>query len=551
MNSRNRTKPILRPALLTAVVLGLTGCAHHVIRYTSADHDRLMSIDTREIDVVDLGSLSDTIPISVEEASERYREEVLLELVRTGIDAIGLDECRAAALQNNLDLRVQRVAPSIASALHDVESAKFEAVLQGGAQHSQSKTPTASQLEGSEISSSIFQTRVLKPLPIGGELAATLTSGRLDTDNRFAVLDPSFESDLTFSISQPLLRGAGARTNTHSIRVAALEMKISDARTKLEAIRVLAAAEQAYWLVYGASAAIGVRRQQYDLAMQQLNEAHLRVRAKAAPRVEITRAESGVAARLEGIILAETQMRIATRDLRRIMTRPDMPIESDAPMVLASLPNPVGLSLDPRALADSAVQNRMEMLELELQLAIDESTIDVEENARLPLFVLDYEYNVNGLGSSFGRAHGQLGSVEFADWTVGFRGEVPIGNRAAKARVRHALLIRAQRLATRGQREQAIRQEVYDTVDLLERNWDRILAARQEVIFASRTYEAERRQFELGVRTSTDVLDAAARLAIAQLREIHALVDHQISQIDIAYATGTLLGYTKVHWESI
>jgi len=205
--------------------------------------------------------------------------------------------------------------------------------------------------------------------------------------------------------------------------------------------------------------------------------------------------------------------------------------------------------LDAEALADFALENRMEMLELELRLAIDASTIDFERNGTLPLFVLDYSYSVNGLGSSFNEAFRDLAGGSFADYSVGLRAEIPVGNQAAKSRARRALLERLQRLATRDQRRLAIRQEVYDAVDQLEQNWQRILAARQEVILAGRTYEAEKRQFEVGLRTSTEVLEAAARIAGAQSREIHALAAYEISQIDIAYACGTLLGQEGVIWQ--
>jgi outer membrane protein TolC len=212
-------------------------------------------------------------------------------------------------------------------------------------------------------------------------------------------------------------------------------------------------------------------------------------------------------------------------------------------------PSPLGLDLDPDILAQLALDNRMEMLELELQLAIDASTIDFQKNAALPLVVLDYAYTVNGLGSTYGDAFDQLPDRTFEDWSLALRAEVPIGNEAAKARVNSALLTRLQRLASKEQRAAAIRQEVFDALDGLTQNWQRILAARQEAILAGRTYAAEQRQFDVGLRTSTDVLDAAARLADAQSNEIAALTGYQIAQIDIAFATGTLLGHDRVLWE--
>ena len=48
---------------------------------------------------------------------------------------------------------------------------------------------------------------------------------------------------------------------------------------------------------------------------------------------------------------------------------------------------------------------------------------------------------------------------------------------------------------------------------------------------------------------NTDVLDAAFRLSDAQSREVRALADYQIAKVDLAFATGTLLGKAKLQWE--
>ena len=53
----------------------------------------------------------------------------------------------------------------------------------------------------------------------------------------------------------------------------------------------------------------------------------------------------------------------------------------------------------------------------------------------------------------------------------------------------------------------------------------------------------------VGLRTATDVLDAQAKFANAQSTEISALTEYEIAQVDLAYATGTLLGATKIRWE--
>lgn len=97
----------------------------------------------------------------------------------------------------------------------------------------------------------------------------------------------------------------------------------------------------------------------------------------------------------------------------------------------------------------------------------------------------------------------------------------------------------------------AIRQEVYEAVNGLRQNWRGILAAAQGVTAAYRNYKVEQSQFQLGKRMSTDVLFAAAGLADAQLRKIRTFVEYEIAQVNLARATGTLLGYGQIQLEQI
>jgi outer membrane protein TolC len=198
-----------------------------------------------------------------------------------------------------------------------------------------------------------------------------------------------------------------------------------------------------------------------------------------------------------------------------------------------------------------AVENRMEMLELELQIAEDMSTIDYMHNQALPLVTMDYTYNVNGLGPTESDSFDLLYDKRFEDHRLGLQLLVPLGNEAAKSRLHQAFYQRRQRLATRENRAAVIELEVLNAVDQLEANWQRILASRQRTILDGRLFEAEKRQFELGLGTSTDVLEAQTNFADAQSAEILALAEYQIALVDLAYATGTLLGSAKVQWEPI
>jgi len=459
-----------------------------------------------------------------------------------------IEQARKLALANNLEIQVQLFDPAIARTSVTEEEGRFEALFNTSANFDKTDTPTSTRLESNQAKNLTVQPGIEIPLVTGGTLRADLPLGRFETDNQFSTLNPAFTSNFVVSFSQPLLRNGGVFTTTQGIRLAFYEYQASQARTKLEIIRVLTVADRAYWRLYAARQEAVLRRQEYDLAVAQMQRARRQANAGMVADVDIIRAESGVADTLENVIIADNQLRDRQRELKRILNSAEMPMDAPVAVVPTTDPRPLRYSVDATELAKAAVANRMEMLETELQIARDVSEIAVARNSALPLVALDYSYSVNGLGRTWDDSFQLLHDNDFADHHLALRVQVPIGNEAALSRVRRALLRRLQTLATRDQRDLQIRQEVYNTVDQLDATWQRMLAARERVVLAARVVEVEQRQFNLGLRTSTDVLDAQTRLANAQSSEVQAIAEYQIAQVDIAQATGTVLGASRVDW---
>ena len=462
-----------------------------------------------------------------------------------------LEQCRALAMENNLDLKAQLISPAIAAERVSEQEARFEAAFFSNVGFTRTDTPTSTRLSGSRVDYSNVDLGVQVPLRTGGTVTFDIADNRIKTNNEFSILNPAYASDFSISISQPLLRNAGTRANTYAIRIADYERQITDVQTKLEMIRVIGFVDRWYWRLYAARRELDVRKKQYDLAKSQLDQARRFVDAGERALIEVIRAEAGVAERLEAIIVAENNLRDRERELKKLLNKPGLKMQTPTVLLPATEPDPVHYELDKQTLVTQAVDNRMEMLELELQIAADVSTVDYLQNQALPLVTLDYTYNINGLGATRDKSFDLLTDKDFEDHRLGLQLLVPLGNEAAKSRLLQAFYQRRQRLATRQNRGSVIELEVLNAVDQLEANWQRILAGRQNAILAARLFEAEKRQFELGLGTSTDVLDAQTTFADAQSAEISALTEYQIALVDLAYATGTLLGAAKVQWEPI
>jgi outer membrane protein len=462
---------------------------------------------------------------------------------------LSIEQCRAMTLTNNLDLKVQLISPAIAAQKVSEEEAKFESSFFSNISYNDVKQPSSVLTSEAPAYKSVgVDLGVDVPLRTGGKVTFDVADTRTRTDYN-PTMPVSYSAVTSLSISQPLLQGAGKRVNTHSIRILEYQRQITDAQTKLEVIRVLANADRGYWRLYAARRELEVRKKEYELAQAQLKQTRRMVEVGERAEVEVVRSEAGVAERLQNIIVAENELRSRERELKQIMNEAGLTMDTQTVVVPMTEPDPVLYELNRPLLTALAVQNRMEMLELELQIAQDISSVDYYKNQALPLVTLDYTYRLNGLGATRSDAYDMMSDMDFRSHIGGLKVVIPLGNEAAKSRLMQAFYQRRQRLVSKENRRTLVEKEVLAAADQIETNWQSILASRQNSILAGRLYEAEKRQFEVGIRTATDVLDAQAKFANAQSAEIKSLTEYQIAQIDLAYATGMLLGADKVRWE--
>jgi outer membrane protein len=545
MRKRRLHKPMTEPGehkrricrwLVIALVSQLVaGCSAPILKEDPKIKALTTGLDT--IDTVQPADLSDSPPISVEQATKEVTEQITEPNESIPVIELTLEQVRAATLANNLDLKIELINPAIAQRTLDAERARFEAAFFGSASYSASETDT-----GVSSTSNDYRVGIDVPLYTGGLIEVGMPFGEFDSDTSDGVADAA----VSVLFIQSLLRGSGTRINTHSIRIVGYQKHRIDARTKQEAINLLAAADIAYWNLYMARRDLDVSREQYKLAQDQLQHAQKKVAAGAVARTEIVRAESGLLSQVGSFINAETEVQDRQLDLQRIMNRQDMPLNANIRIDTKTEPSPLKLDVNPEKLVEVALSNRMDIIQWELQLAIEELYLELDRNEMLPELSLRYGYDAQTEAGDIGHALGAFGDKTSDTHYVSLSARIPLGNRAAKARLERARLQQLQNQTDYAEYRQFIRQEVYNAVRSLNKRWRNILAAEKNVEAAFRTYRIEQSQFQIGARTSTEVLRSAAVLAEAQLDRISALAGYEIAQIELARATGTLLGYSRI-----
>lgn len=526
---------ICRWLVIALVSLVVAGCSAPILK--EVPKIKALTTGLNTIDTVQPADLSDSPPISVEQATKEVTEQITEPNESIPVIELTLEQVRAATLANNLNLKIELINPAIAQRALDAERARFEAAFSGSASYSASETDT-----GVSSTRNDYRVGIDVPLYTGGLIEVGMPFGEFDSDTSDGVADAA----VSVLFIQSLLRGGGTRINTHSIRIAGYQKHRVDARTKQAAINLLAAADIAYWNLYMARRDLDVSREQYKLAQDQLQHAQKKVAAGAVARTEIIRAESGLLSQVGSLIDAETKVQDRQLDLQRIMNRQDMPLNANIRIDTKTEPSPLKLDVNPEKLVEVALSNRMDIIQWELQLAIEELYLELDRNEMLPDLSLRYDYDAQTEAGDIGHALGAFGDKTSDTHYVSLSARIPLGNRAAKARLERARLEQLQNQTDYANYRQFIRQEVYNAVRSLNKRWRNILAAEKNVEAAFRTYRIEQSQFQIGAQTSTEVLRSAAVLAEAQLDRISALAGYEIAQIELARATGTLLGYSRI-----
>ena len=482
---------------------------------------------------------------------------------------LSIADSRALALKNNLALKIEQFEPIIAQTKLNEERAKFDNIMfaniKDGNQNLPSKSGDLIKLKSNNINlndelvratvqeqqfnSLVGDVGLSIPLRTGGNIKISSPFENKVTKNPFG--SDQYRSALRFSISQPLLRDGGVRNNEASIEIANYEQQGSQAKARLQSIRVLSVIDKAYWDLHQAWVMLEIGRQQYDYASQNLAMVKRRVKEGLSAAIEVSRAEIGVADRLERLVIAKTEWQISQRQLKFYLNDDRYPLNSVDFFSITTLPSVEPYTFHPDELVEQALRNRLDLLDVELKLAADAINVSYLENQTLPLFTLDYAYGaLSDSANTFSRAYGNIRESTYNDWYVGLRFEMPVTNEARRARLHRAVEQRQQRLSTKTLKELTIRKEIHDALDVLNQNWKRVLLARQQVVIAGINYDAEMKQFKAGLRTMTEVIETLTRLGESQTKEIRAITDYQIAQIDLAYATGTLLGYSQVSFSN-
>jgi outer membrane protein TolC len=359
-----------------------------------------------------------------------------------------------------------------------------------------------------------------------------------------SVFNPVWSTTANLRLTQPLLRGAWSDYAEKEERAAIRGLAEARQVFRGETARKIGELETAYFELVKAAEDLAAKRRSLETAEELVAINRVKVDAGAFPPVEMTSAEAGRAARRSDVVTAEAKLSDAEDRLRRelftfeaagewtVRIRPTEPLTAP-PVVFRSAEEMIAI----------ARGNEPRLLRARLVVSQAEDDLDARRSERRPKLDAVAQANLVGLdedglqpwASLFDRSDNSL------TWIVGLQLEVPLGNRAASARVSGAeLSLTKARIDLKNlevEVDYAVRKALRD-LEVARR----LIAAREEAVrLAEEQVRVERIKLEAQTSTNLQVFEAEDQRNQRRTDYVNALVDFRLTILSLARITGAPL----------
>jgi outer membrane protein TolC len=402
----------------------------------------------------------------------------------------------------------------------------------------------------------------------GTSVSFQFSNSRQTTNSPFFNLSPVLNPAFRFSFQQELLAGFGLGPNLRYLRIANNNKRISDIAFKDQVIATVTQVKNIYWDLVNAYQQAQVNEQSVAFAQQALDNARKQLQLESIPAMDVTRAEAEVSRRDQDLTVARTSLQLQELLMKNALTKSlNDPVLQTIPVVPTDTlqPNQAPETASVQDLIKSALEDRPELKETDIDLINRQISRQSAKNALLPTLSLVGFYGGQGLGGPLNPIYNIPGVPNVSnvptdysgalqntfnntapDYYIGFNLGIPIRNRVAKADQYRSELEYRQAELRREQLRNQIRIEVSNAQYALQQTAARVDAAKQARDLAQRTFEIMQKEQTLGAGSTFQTLTAQRDLALAELDLVTAMTIYEKAKIELDRATGSTLEHNGI-----
>jgi outer membrane protein TolC len=474
-----------------------------------------------------------------------------------------LDECIVRAVKHNLGVAVQVYSSELADLSLSRSREKYLPTLTFYYYKQSQNRASYSWLDaaGQVLTNSMdYYTTISQTIPFGGSFSIKLDSVKNSTNAPLQMINPSYQSTLTFNFSQPLLKDFGYEISRKDILVARNSRDIAENDLKESLIETVFSVENAYWNLVLLNELLNVQRQSLERAEDLLDKSRKEADIGTIAPKEVLSAQAEVAARKADILQAELQVKDSMDSLRGLI---NLPFDKDvSDIVPADMPGFTKREITLEEALAIGLKNRPDLQSSGLGLKNKELDYSYAKNQTLPDLRLSANYWSPGIsgdqilymdnnpltGVVVGRIPGGPSMAmrdalhfKYDNWWISATLSLPLNTIFSRAALALAKVSLDQQIAHLKQTEQKAYLEIRAAVRAVQTNYERVGARRAARELAEQKLEAEEAKLRAGMSTNFVVLNYQRDLASQRTFELQALIDYTLSLSQLDKATGISL----------
>ncbi|MDB6126243.1 MAG: outer rane efflux protein [Verrucomicrobia bacterium] len=430
-----------------------------------------------------------------------------------------LDECVARALEKNFSLKIQGFNTAIAKESINIAKAAFEPTLTASTQRDMVQVSPNVRTDTTDT-----RVGVLQNITSGAAINVSASVDRTGNTPAFSTPNPVYNSDVSLSVVQPLLRGAGTAFNRAAIERSKLGLTIANLGYKSSVLLVVRDTESAYYNLVFARGQLAVKQHSLELAQKLYDENKARRVTGVATDLDVLTAEVGMATARNGVVTAEQQVHNSEDALLALIGNTEFNQVVGAVALSDSTEPTPSFDVSYRLARDNpdlaSTQTTIKQFEIDAKSA---------KNGALPTLNLGGAVGYGGVDRSYGSAISRTSDGDARNWQLDLSLSVPWGLHADRARYRTAVAGLRQEQARLEQIDQSLIVQVRSAVRAVETNQQSVEIFGKSTLLAEKQYELQLARFKAGLSTSRQVLETQDDLESARVNELLAKVNLRIA----------------------
>jgi outer membrane protein len=496
---------------------------------------------------------------------------------RTKLLPISLVDSVILALQNSMDIKVERLSPLIREEEVRREAGAFFSPRMGfEASTDRSLRVAGSVLAGAQVLETEnldLNTGVSMRSITGGVVSLDFRNKRFETNSVFQLYDPQYTAELALTLTHPLLKNYGIGFNEIRIKVAQNNMEISKYQLKATVMNLVVDVQQTYWDVVLAAHDLATRRHSLEVA-QHLQKRTAEMIAKGRlPAISLLQAKTAVLEREIDLVAGTSASEDAQARLKAFLNLDKVVAPAEYTLVPADAPRIEPHMVSVEEGLKSALAKRPELF----QARLDQENRGLGErfarNQQMPELNFIGSIGLSGLSGSptpnlfstttvggvpvssflpdgqgtstydggYGAALGNLASGNFMSYKVGLSVQIPLGNQLARSEVAKSRLEMEKSKMLLQSLEQKIALEVERVARGITNSLKAVEGTRALRDLTERKLAMAQEGLELGVASVTDVIEAQKNLHLAERDELRAVIEHKKTTVLWEKSTGIVL----------